>query len=70
LYAESLSNRNKYLSLKDRSLFLPGINGRRQKSIDSVCFELYYAGLSGLLKIETEERWLFVTPTIREFQEV
>ena len=44
------------------------INGRRQKSIDGVCFKLYYAGLSGLFKIEAEERWLFVTP--REHAEV
>ena len=40
-------------------MFLPGINGRRHKSIDSVCFKLYYAGLS----VESEERKLSMTPT-------
>jgi hypothetical protein len=29
------------MSLEDRHLFLPGINGRRHKSIDSVCFKPY-----------------------------
>jgi hypothetical protein len=32
--------------------------------MDSVCFKLYCAGLLILLKIESEERWLFVTPSI------
>jgi hypothetical protein len=32
-------------------LFLPGINGRRHKSADSVSFKLNYVGLS----VESEE---------------
>jgi len=60
---ESLLNRNKYLSLVDQHLFFTGTNERRHKSIDGICFKLYCVGISGVLKIESEERWLFVSPT-------
>lgn len=40
-------------------LFFPGINGRRDKSVYSVCFKMYCAGLS----VESEQRKLQMTPT-------
>jgi hypothetical protein len=55
---ESHSNRNKYLSFGEWNLFLLKINGRRHKSIDSVCFKPYCAGLS----VESIERKLSMRP--------
>jgi hypothetical protein len=47
------------MSIEDGYMFLPGINGRRHKFTNSVCFRLYYAGLS----VESEELKLSMTPT-------